>query len=211
MNILTLGEMACLSQLYTQPHRKYHNINHINDCLAELENIPTHGTYELFDNHTLVGVDYATIETAIWYHDAIYNPYSKHNEHRSAALVPDKKIGNDFYDNVREAILATAKHLETQIDIQLTTKIMLDIDLSGFGKPWKICQMHAENIRAEYYNTPDEEFYVGRLNFLEAINKRPTLYYTKYFHNKYHEQSKKNLAREIEDTKWYNERIKSSW
>ena len=193
--MITLQEMSQLTTLYTQPHRYYHNINHINDCLTELESIPQHGV--TFGGHQLVGVDCDIIEKAIWYHDAVYNPYSKHNEHRSAALLPDEKIGNDYYDNVREAILATAKHLEIQENIQLTTKIMLDIDLSGFGQPFDICWKHAQNIRKEYYNTNDFDFLTGRLKFLNTIDNRSALYYTKYFYDKYEVQARRNIAEEI--------------
>lgn len=185
--MISLQEMSMLSTLYTQPHRTYHNINHINECLAELEG---------FHSKDFSYGDRQVVERAIWFHDAVYNPYSKENEIQSAMLVPEdpKFIG----DRVRKIILATAKHVITQEDLDFATQVMLDIDLAGFGKPWHICQKNGDNVRAEYYNTSDYDFAVGRLKFAQAIAQRESLYYTDYFKAKYHEQSQKNLAVEIQ-------------
>ncbi len=197
--MINLRQMADLTTLYTQPHRYYHNINHINDCLVELASV----------RHELSIRDQMIIERAIWYHDAVYNPYSKTNEADSAALVQyDGEFRSDMASETQAVILATKDHLITQPNLKHTVQYMLDIDLSGFGKPWHICKAHADNIRKEYYHTTDEEFYIGRLNFLEAINKRETLYYTDFFRNKYHEQSKINLVREIDDTHFQLENIR---
>lgn len=192
--MITLEEMAMLSTLYAQSHRFYHNINHINDCLAELEQIPN-------ISHN----DRVVIEKAIWYHDAVYNPHSTENEIKSAALLQHNPTTTA--DHVRKIILATAKHLVTQENISLTTQIMLDIDLCGFGKPWEICKKNADNIRKEYYNTTDLDFYKGRKNFLETIMKRESLYYTDYFRNKYHKQSRENLEAEMKLTEWQLSRL----
>lgn len=190
--MISLQEMSMLSILYNQSHRYYHNINHIMDCLGELELVS-------FINSNQRDI----IETAVWYHDAIYNPYSSLNEENSLKLF-QVGIGYDTNKNilVESAILATKYHLEYQpLNKPLTTEVMLDIDLSGFGKDWITCRAHADNIRKEYYRTNDTDFYTGRLNFLETINQRESLYYTDFFKNKYHEQSKINIKIEIENTK----------
>lgn len=190
-----LETMACLSTLYTQPHRHYHNMNHINDCLAEFE-AARDSFPELSDR------DRNQIITAIWFHDAVYNPYSKQNEANSADLIP--VVAGDYISThyeLRDMIMATSRHLVTQPDLPLRTQILLDIDLSGFGQPFDICWKNSENIRKEYYNTSDLDFNKGRLAFLQTIILRPSLYYTNYFKEKYDIQSHKNLLTEIEKTK----------
>lgn len=194
--MITLQEMSMLSTLYTQPHRHYHNLNHINECLVELEN---------FHSKDFTYGDRRIVTRAIWYHDAVYNPYSKNNEVESAMLIQP----NYWMDNneVRNAILATAKHMTTQVikdkegkehPLPLATQVMLDIDLAGFGKPTQECLANGANIRKEYYKTNDREFAEGRLKFLRAIMQRESLYYTDLFKEKYHEQSQKNLKIEEE-------------
>ena len=58
--------------MYQEKHRAYHNLEHVNDCLNQLDNFES----EITDKHI--------IEMAIWYHDIIYNPYGKNNELKSA-------------------------------------------------------------------------------------------------------------------------------
>lgn len=188
--MITLEEMSMLTTLYTQPHRKYHNINHINDCLAELESFPQQSISGFEFN------DYQIVEAAIWYHDAVYNSYSKANEVNSATLI-NNKYQYELGSEIKKAVLATAKHLHTQSDLSIATQVMLDIDLSGLGKPWGIYVKNGFNIRDEYYNTTDLAFLQGRIQFLETIAQRETYYYTKHFHDKYHFESKSNVEREI--------------
>src|SRR5271157_4285217 len=198
--MISLQEMANLTTLYSQPQRHYHNINHINDCLVELENF-SHPDFDK-PHRTLV-------ESAIWYHDAIYNPYSSLNEWHSMNLVTEigYEMDDPFFKRVGELVIYTRRHLETlefsyygvqlKPELYLPCKVLLDIDLSGFGKPWEICVKHSDNIRKEYYHTSDYDFAIGRLDFLKKINKRESLYYTDHFKRLYQEQSKKNIGREI--------------
>jgi predicted metal-dependent HD superfamily phosphohydrolase len=194
--MITLQEMSMLSVLYTQPHRTYHNINHINECLVELEN---------FHSVEFTYADRRIVERAIWYHDAVYNPYSKNNEANSALLLQKGYWAE--HEEVHDAIIATSRHMITQVGkdknghqgpLPLTTQVMLDIDLVGFGKSTPECLANGENVRKEYYKTNDYDFYTGRLKFLREIMKRESLYYTDYFKEKYHEQSQKNLKLEEE-------------
>lgn len=202
--MITLQEMSMLTTLYTQPHRHYHNINHINDCLTELENMPPK---ILFRNQK--GIDeHSIVEKAIWYHDAVYNPYSVRNELNSISLLPTiTEYNASLIDAVRDAILATMCHTITQDKISLSTQVMLDIDLSGFGKPTSECLENGENVRNEYYKTNNLDFYTGRLKFLQTIMERESLYYTDYFRDKYHEQSQKNMKIEVEIAQQYIEEL----
>lgn len=184
---ITLSEMAHLSVLYAQKHRYYHDITHINDCLVELE--------EVCKVDLLAAQGRSLIEKAIWYHDAVYNPLSKDNEYNSMNLLSDDD------EVVRSIIMMTAYHTETQSFNGFRTenyaywaKIMLDIDLAGMGKSWDVYSRNGENIRKEYAGVPDHQYDLGRYQFLETINERESLYYTEYFYNKYHEQSKRNIA-----------------
>lgn len=215
MIILPLEEQAMLSTLLTQPHRHYHNINHINDCLSELYN------YESNMTHLTYG-DIVAITHAIWYHDIVYNPYASEgiNEAQSADLFSQyhrgKRIGQDMVNIIAGAIAKTAKHTLTQPNLFEITQVLLDIDLSGLGKPMHVFATNSTNIRQEYYNTTDMDVIKGRLAFFQKLNKRDSFYYTDFFKELYHATSKENVALEIEallyavknnDTAWYFERL----
>lgn len=203
--------MANLSILYAQKHRHYHDITHIQNCLAEFEAYRS-------DNKDNVTIDEANVvTTAIWYHDAVYNPYSKLNEFESSNLVPFSNKGP--FRAVREIVILTKDHL-INIDwdnlptdaleeewMITAAKVMLDIDLAGFGKSWEEYSHNSNHIRKEYYNTNDFDFCKGRLAFLTAMQKRQqaagTIYYTPYFNDKYNELARRNIKTDIEVTKYY--------
>ena len=77
--MLSLSEMAALSALYAQSHRHYHTIAHVQSCLAEFEQYCESPECPVADELAI-----HCVEMALWYHDAVYNPYSAQNEIKSA-------------------------------------------------------------------------------------------------------------------------------
>ena len=200
--VLSLEEQAYLSALLTQPHRHYHNITHINDCLVEL--------YKMLQAN-VANVYEPELTYAIWYHDAIYNPYALTgvNEEQSAQLYTDYQVhygksSKFIHDEVAYAIRATAFHINTQQfedakseqEIDIAT-FMLDIDLSGLGKYKPIVAFNSLNIAKEYPQTHPIDFIQGRFKFFTALNKRESFYYTDYFKSLYDERAKANVAYEL--------------
>src|SRR5579862_8801291 len=51
-----------LAKAYGEPQRHYHNHRHIAECLAE------------FDQARGLAGDAVTVELALWFHDAVYDP-----------------------------------------------------------------------------------------------------------------------------------------
>lgn len=172
-----LKELANLSVMYTQPHRHYHNLNHINFCLGELEKCE--------------GVEYAThriVTYAIWYHDVVYNPYSNYNEYLSEEVFYDfhynghnSLLTYDERERVRDAIRATANHTTHQPNAAFATQLMLDIDLAGLGQPYNVFSHHGDLIRKEYAHVDEDTFITNRIKFFKAMQSRPSIYYTEGF------------------------------
>lgn len=62
-----------LSALYTEPHRAYHNLDHVQDCLrTQLRWAGSHDPI---------------VSLALFFHDAVYVPGDKRNEELSAGLL----------------------------------------------------------------------------------------------------------------------------
>src|SRR5688572_589958 len=90
-----------LEKCYSEPHRAYHTLDHIRHCLNEFESV----------QHLAARGN--EIETAIWFHDAIYKPVAKNNEERSARLAEqflfEAEVPTAVVGSVSKLILAT-KH-----------------------------------------------------------------------------------------------------
>ncbi|AJF61276.1 TPA: N-methyl-D-aspartate receptor NMDAR2C subunit [Candidatus Woesearchaeota archaeon] len=173
---------------YTESHRAYHNIWHIEDCLAE------------FDTAKHLASDPLALEMAIWYHDVIYETDgSADNEKESADLaystLVKAGVSEAFAEKVRYLIMAT-KH-ET-IPEEGDAKLMADIDLATLGQPWEKFNRNRKNIREEYSRIPYENFAAGTRKIFEGFmnkQKRPSIYQTEFFRNKYEVAAETNMNR----------------
>ena len=76
-----------IQRQYSEPHRAYRTITHINACLEQLD--------EVIDDIE----DAYAFELALWFHDIVYQPAQNDNEARSAD------------DAQTDSILRKRKHL----------------------------------------------------------------------------------------------------
>ena len=57
---------------YAEPHRAYHTARHLEECAAQFEPVRS------------LAHDPGAVQLALWFHDAIYDTGSAHNEDESA-------------------------------------------------------------------------------------------------------------------------------
>lgn len=198
--MLKLEERAALTILYQEPHRHYHNLSHIQHCLRELNNF--------CENSSLSSIYIERIKEAIWYHDAIYDPYAKkgQNEFESYMLLPNSSRAIF----VALMIESTVEHKIIQEGInrfkerfEEECSIFLDIDLSILGQMPTIYDEYTKNIRKEYSFVPGQIYREERMKVLNSLLNRNRLYFTDYFYNLYEKQARENINYEINNlTEW---------
>jgi len=176
---------ANLMERYGEIHRHYHNLAHIKNGLNELDE-----TRHLANNPN-------ALEFAWWFHDAVYNPASSLNEEKSAELaleiIKNASLPRDFSREVASLIMAT-KHREIPLDQD--AKIIMDIDLASLGEPEAIFEQNTEKIQKEFGNlVSKKDFIAGRAKFLKHFLERQSIYFTRFFREKYEEQARKNLTK----------------
>src|SRR3989344_1609799 len=173
-----------LSELYTMSDRHYHNLSHLYRGLGEL------GNWLVQPEH---------VELAFFFHDVIYDPRRNDNEERSAdfAKVSIKQMGGEdrLAEKINDMIIYT-KHTEIPFDYE--SQLLLDIDLSILGKSESEFDEYENGIRKEYDFVSDEDFRNGRGEILEKFIKRPSIYITDRFRERYESKAIKNLERSIE-------------
>jgi predicted metal-dependent HD superfamily phosphohydrolase len=166
---------------YSEVHRFYHTLDHIDRMLGWLDSAST---------------DQIPIELAIWYHDVVYDPRSTQNESLSASLFRTgigSHISPVVVSDVCRLILATDHkcHLSQADDESL----LIDIDLSIFGEDGDVYDDYSRNIRREYAHVPDAAYVEGRRAVLSGFLER-TIYTNMPFRS-FEATARDNILREI--------------
>ncbi len=180
------AHFARLSALYSQPHRAYHTLDHIEALFAEFD-----GARQLCERPD-------EVEYAIWFHDAIYDARREDNEERSADLAAEVAAEIDlnatFAPSI-EALIVATKHEEfpTAPDAQL----VVDCDLSPLGCSAEQFRENGKLVRREYAWIPEEQYVARREAFLRRFLERPHIYCTGLFRDKYEAQARSNLQSAI--------------
>ncbi len=172
---------------YSESHRAYHNLSHIEACLNLLD--------------TLDISDKDQIELAIWFHDIIYDTQSSDNELNSANTMMSACLGTtswsaDYLNEVYNMILAT-KHSSNIIITSDKMKYFLDIDLSILGEPSEIFKSYDELIRKEYEWVPEDIYNFKRAEILQSFLDKDFIYHTQFFRDRYETQARVNINNKL--------------
>jgi predicted metal-dependent HD superfamily phosphohydrolase len=172
---------------WAEPARRYHNLDHLRDCLTELDRTPADGA------------DRDRVEAALWFHDAIYDPRAVDNETRSAewarrALI-ELGVPSAVADDVARLVRLTG-HAGPAPDH--SGRLLCDIDLAILGRAPEVFDSYDRHIREEYAWVPEPDFRTGRAGVLTGLLSRSPLYQTEHFRHRYETVARTNLARALE-------------
>ena len=179
-----------IEQYYTEEHRAYHNLTHINNMLEEAAQ---------FDQKI---TDKEVVLLAIWFHDIIYDPMSKTNEKDSAQLA--KKILHQTslsparIQKCYDLILLTVKH-QPEETAPLDDKLLIDFDLEILSRDWESYKVYSGQVRKEYWMYPAPLFKSGRKKAMGKFLERPTIYQTPFYQEAKEAKARANIKREMEE------------
>lgn len=176
-----------LGRIYSGVDRHYHNMGHIDACLALVEEL--RGEF----------LDVEAAEVAVWFHDVIYDARRGDNEERSAAFAEERLrqsgMGAERVRRVVELILAT-RHKGVPGDGD--GRLVVDIDLAILGAEWEVFEAYEMGVRREYGHLRDEVFWPGRGAFLEGLLGRGRIYGTEILEGRLEGRARVNVLRSIE-------------
>lgn len=171
---------------YSTEFRYYHNLNHLESLLRELQQCE-----KLIE-------DWDTILFSLFYHDIIYNTLEQNNEEQSADFAKKRLQSFNYPESKIEKcynqIIATKLHKES---LDIDTNLFIDSDLSILGKHWEIYTEYYKQIRKEYSTYQDNIYNSGRIKTLEHFINMKRIFKTDFFFSKYEEQAKNNIRREL--------------
>ena len=170
--------LAC----YSEPHRYYHTLQHLDECLAMLESVR-----DLAEHPD-------EIELSLWFHDAIYDTHRHDNEGRSAdwarTALQEAGVTAEPAERVHALIMATRHTANPTLPDE---QLLVDIDLSILGAEQARFDEYEEQIRKEYAFVPRWLFRRKRRAILQGFLDRSTIYSTARFREILEERARVNL------------------
>lgn len=180
------GSFGVLVSRYSEPHRKYHDLSHIQDCLAK------------FDSMRDLTENVVAVELAIWFHDIVYDPLSRTNEEDSAetfrAVMAPYALSEVLCRTVCDLILST-RHVSAPETIDAA--VLHDVDLSILGSESDAYLNYCRCIREEYSGYADDPYREGRAQFLRKMLGMEWIYCTAHGRDRYEPRARQNLVREL--------------
>ncbi|EXB27749.1 putative n-methyl-D-aspartate receptor NMDAR2C subunit [Acinetobacter baumannii 1437282] len=173
---------------YSEKQRAYHTLQHLYECLVLLDSIRP----DLKDAYS--------VELALWFHDAIYDPQAKDNELKSAELFGRymaHDLSVEIVKKIKRWIITTQKHEATD---ELDLQFLLDIDLAILATSPARFAEYEQQIQQEYAWVESEIYSIKRKEVLAHFYQAEPLYQTEYFQQNFEQRAKVNL-REILDEK----------
>ncbi|WPO68695.1 metal-dependent hydrolase [Acinetobacter haemolyticus] len=173
---------------YSEKQRAYHTLQHLYECLVLLDSIRPN----LKDAYS--------VELALWFHDATYDPQAKDNELKSAELFGRymaQDLSVEIVEKIKRWIIATQKHESTN---ELDLQFLLDIDLAILAASPERFEEYEQQIQQEYAWVESEIYSIKRKEVLAHFYKTEPLYQTEHFQQSFEQRAKGNL-KEILDGK----------
>jgi predicted metal-dependent HD superfamily phosphohydrolase len=167
---------------YSESHREYHTMQHLNECFVHLEKLRSIAEHP------------AEVEIALWFHDAIYQTSRTDNEEKSAKWAIDSvravDVPGDVAMRIHDLVLVT-RHDGIAIDSD--AEVLVDIDLAILGAEPARFDEYEHQVREEYAWVPQPLYQRERCKVLHQFSSRQTLYRTELFHTLYEAQARINL------------------
>jgi len=181
-----------LTQAYAEPHRHYHNQQHIAECLAE------------FDSARHLPQQPDAVEMALWFHDAFYDPKASDNEEQSAALAK-RCLETAELPQLAATVVALVRVTKLHgAEAGPDAALIADVDLSILGQSEERFAEYEAQIRKEYGWVPKPIFSLKRKEILVSFLERQHIYATEFFAAKYEEKARRNLELSIRKLKLWS-------
>ena len=173
---------------YSGPRRGYHDLRHLSEVLARLDELTAGG--ERFDD--------LPVRLAAWFHDAVYDGEAG-AEARSAAWAAEalstQGLAPGPVAEVVRLVRLTADHRPSDHDPNGCA--LSDADLAILAAPRGRYDQYVADVRREYAAVPDDRFRSGRAAVLRHLVAKPSLFHTRYAKEHWEDPARVNVEREL--------------
>lgn len=149
-------DLQHIESYYNGKGRFYHNMEHLDEVLCELENYK--------DLHTVE--EYQILVMTAIYHDIIYDPKAKDNEEKSAEMVSVCSSSDHILKQVKDLILFTKYQRNPESELEET---FMCCDMAIFEKPFEQQLVFEKKIQKEFAWVPLSVYVPERIKVLDKI------------------------------------------
>lgn len=185
------GVAARLLERWREPHRGYHDEQHLREVLAAVDTVRG-AALDLRGR--------AAVTLAAWYHDAVYEGRPGEDEEASARLAESelsaRGLDGGAAARVAGLVRSTAEH-RLPSDPDGPEAVLHDADLWILASPPERFDEYCRQVRAEYPHVSDDDYGRGRRGVLTPFVTRPRLYATRDAHERWTAAARANLRREL--------------
>jgi predicted metal-dependent HD superfamily phosphohydrolase len=180
-----------LVKAYSTSDRHYHDLRHIEAML------------DLMRDRVALLADQASVEAAIWFHDAIYDTHRDDNEQRSADLARERLSAvatKQQLDRIVVMIRASANHVvPSDLDgcAASDCALFLDMDLAILASAPREFAAYEQAVRREYVWVPEAMWIAGRRRVLETFMTRTNIYSSPQYRLTHETAARRNLAQAL--------------
>lgn len=167
---------------WAEPHRHYHDVRHLAQCLTAL--------------NQLGGAD-PVVELAVWFHDAVYEGAPGDDEEESARLAESALAGLLPRADVAEVARLVRMTVSHDPDDERGA-LLSDADLSILGQIPGRYHVYSRDVRLDYAHVDDDAWRIGRTDVLRGLSWLDPLYRTVRGRELWEERARANVAAELE-------------
>lgn len=178
---------ADLTRAYGDPSRGHHDLRHLAEVLARVEELERSGA--VFDRLPVL--------LAAWFHDAVYDG-ERDAEERSATWAEAALPGLTDDATVAEtARLVRLTETHRPEDDDANGCVLSDADLGVLASPPERYAEYVSAVREEYAHLPDEVFAKGRRDVLGDLLAKPRLFHTAHGRDHWEAAARANVEHEL--------------
>jgi len=182
------GAGARLLGRWSEPHRRYHDLDHLEAVLRHVDDLADHAA------------DPDAVRLAAWYHDAVHQGRGGGADEEASARLADEELTALRLDpavvaEVVRLVRLTATHDAAAGDSD--GEVLCDADLAVLASRPDEYDAYAAAVRAEYSHVDAAAFRAGRAQVLRSLLAQPTLFRTPHGRRHWEAAARVNVDREL--------------
>ena len=184
----TSGLRDELLAAWTAPTRGYHDVQHLAEVLARIDELA----------HSGADLDRTAVVLAAWFHDGVYDG-GPDAEERSAQWAERAlpEVGADARLVAEVARLVRLTETHRPVDDDANGCVLSDADLAILAAAAERYAEYVAAVRAEYAHVPDDLFRSGRAAILRDLLGKPHLFHTEHARRHWEDRARANVQDEL--------------